>query len=145
MEQKNKFDLNSLIGFALIFVIIIWIMTNSKNSEEQKQLDKVKQEQVDKEKKTVPAQTIAETLKDSTVTDTAKVEKLKSVLGSFAYSASLPSAKDSITTIENELLVLKVANKGGYISEVTLKDYKRFDKNSKELVSLIKNNNSNFN
>ena len=145
MEQKNKFDLNSLIGFALIFVIIIWIMTNSKNSEEQKQLDKVKQEQVDKEKKTVPAQTIAETLKDSTVTDTAKVEKLKSVLGSFAYSASLPSAKDSITTIENELLVLKVANKGGYISEVKLKDYKRFDKNSKELVSLIKNNNSNFN
>ncbi|WNM20175.1 membrane protein insertase YidC [Flavobacterium capsici] len=145
MEQKSKFDLNSLIGFALIFVIILWMMMNNKTSEEKQQEDKAKQEQVDKEKKTVPAETIVETLKDTTVADTAKVEKLKTVLGSFAYSATLPSAKDEVTTIENEFLVLKVANKGGYVSEVTLKNYKRFDKNSNELVSLIKNNNSSFN
>jgi YidC/Oxa1 family membrane protein insertase len=145
MEQKSKFDLNSLIGFALIFVIILWMMMNDKTSEEKQQEDKAKQEQVDKEKKTVPAETIVETLKDTTVADTAKVEKLKTVLGSFAYSATLPSAKDEVTTIENEFLVLKVANKGGYVSEVTLKNYKRFDKNSNELVSLIKNNNSSFN
>jgi YidC/Oxa1 family membrane protein insertase len=145
MEQKNKFDLNSLIGFALIFVIILWMMTNTKNSEEQQQVDKVKKEQVDKEKKTVPAKAIAETIQDSTVTDTAKVEKLKAVLGSFAYSGTLPSAKNETTTLENDFLVIKIANKGGYISDLVVKDFKRFDKNSKELVTLIKNNNSNFN
>ena len=145
MEQKKKFDLNSLIGFALIFVIILWMMMNNRDSEVKQQEDKVKKEQIDKKNQTVPAETIVETIKDSTVTDTAKIEKLKTVLGSFAYSASLPSAKDDVTTIENEFLVLKIANKGGYVSEVTLKNYKRFDKNSKELVALIKDNNSNFN
>ena len=31
MEQK-KFDLNSFIGFALIFVIIFWMMMNSQEN-----------------------------------------------------------------------------------------------------------------
>lgn len=143
MEDKKKFDLNSFIGFALIFVIVIWMVMDNKSGD--KDAKTAKTEQVEKDKKTVPTSSIAETIKDTTFSDTAKVEKLKAVLGSFAYSASLPSAKEDVTTIENEFLVLKVANKGGYVSEVTLKNYKRFDKKSKELVSLVKNNNSNFN
>ena len=143
MEEKKKFDLNSFIGFALIFVIVIWMVMDNKSGD--KDAKTAKTEQVEKDKKTVPTSSIAETIKDTTFSDTAKVEKLKAVLGSFAYSASLPSAKEDVTTIENEFLVLKVANKGGYVSEVTLKNYKRFDKKSKELVSLVKNNNSNFN
>lgn len=145
MEQKKKFDLNSFIGFALIFVIVIWMVMDNKTSKTNPKAENAKTEQNDTKKSTIVTSSIAETLKDTTVTDTAKIQKLKAVLGSFAYSASLPSAKDDVTTIENEFLILKVANKGGYVSEVTLKDYKRFDKKSKELVSLIKNNNSNFN
>lgn len=145
MEQKKKFDLNSFIGFALIFVIVIWMVMDNKSSKTNPKAEKAKTEQNDTKQNTTVTSSVAETLKDTTVNDTAKIQKLKAVLGSFAYSASLPSAKEDITTIENEFLVLKVANKGGYVSEVTLKNYKRFDKNSKELVSLVKNNNSNFN
>jgi YidC/Oxa1 family membrane protein insertase len=33
----------------------------------------------------------------------------------------LPSAKESYTVLENEVIKLKIANKGGYIAEATLK------------------------
>jgi YidC/Oxa1 family membrane protein insertase len=42
---------------------------------------------------------------------------LKKTLGNFVYSATLPSAKAGMTTIENELVKLTIANKGGYIVE----------------------------
>jgi len=145
MEQNKKFDLNSFIGFALIFIIVIWIVMDNQSSKTKPKEEKTKSEQIDKNAKPVATSSIAETIIDTTVTDTAKTERLKAVLGSFAYSATLPSAKEDVTTIENDLLIVKIANKGGYVSEVTLKNYKRFDKKSKELVSLIKNNNSNFN
>jgi YidC/Oxa1 family membrane protein insertase len=66
-------------------------------------------------------------------------------LGSFAYSATLPSAKNDFTTIENELVKLKIANKGGYIVEATLKSFEKFKKGSGQLVELIKDNNANLN
>jgi YidC/Oxa1 family membrane protein insertase len=55
------------------------------------------------------------------ISDTLKLQKLQSTLGSFAYSATLPSAKESYTVLENEVIKLKIANKGGYIAEATLK------------------------
>jgi YidC/Oxa1 family membrane protein insertase len=64
----------------------------------------------------------------------AQLEKKK--LGSFAYSATLPSAQNSSTTIENKLVKLTIANKG-YIIEATLKNFKGL-KGSGELVKLIK-------
>ena len=39
--------------------------------------------------------------------------KLQNILGSFAYSGTLPSAKNATTIIENEVLKLTVSNKGG--------------------------------
>lgn len=46
-------------------------------------------------------------------------------MGGFAYSATLPSAKNDFTTIENEVVKLKIANKGGYIVEATLKNLRK--------------------
>jgi len=40
---------------------------------------------------------------------------------------SLPSATSIFTTFENEVLSLKIDNKGGFISEVKLKDYVNHD------------------
>ena len=34
MEEK-KFDKNSIIGFALIFILVMWMMFNSKQNEEK--------------------------------------------------------------------------------------------------------------
>jgi YidC/Oxa1 family membrane protein insertase len=144
MEQK-KFDFNSIIGFALIFIIILWMMYNNRQDEIKEQAkaktEKAKQDKVKKE----ATKDVAQTITDTAVGDSVKIQKLQGKLGSFAYSATLPSAKEAFTTLENELVVLKVANKGGYIAEATLKNFKKFDKNSKALVDLIKNNNAHFN
>jgi YidC/Oxa1 family membrane protein insertase len=146
MEEK-KFDKNSIIGFALIFIIIMWIFYNNQQSEQKRLAEKAKQEKIDKanKKKEVATKEVLSTVVDSTVSDTLKLQKLTGALGSFAYSATLPSAKENFTTIENDLVKLTIANKGGYISEAILKNYKKFEKNSGQLVELIKNNNANFN
>ena len=142
MENK-KFDFNTIIGFGLIFVIILWIMYNNKTKDLKEQQEKAKTEKVIKTT-IVPSET-AKTIIDTTVNDSLKIQKLQGTLGSFAYSATLPSAKENFTTIENEFVILKIANKGGYIVEATLKNFEKIKKNSGQLVELIKDNNASFN
>jgi YidC/Oxa1 family membrane protein insertase len=147
MEEK-KLDLNSIIGFVLIFGILIWIMYQNQPSEKEIAAEKAKKELVAKQEAQAKADKSKTTaLPAVTVTpgDTVQLAQLQKTLGGFAYSATLPSAKESFTTIENEKVRLKIANKGGYIIEATLKEFERFEKGSKQLVELIKNNNSNLN
>jgi len=108
MEQK-KFDLNSFIGFALIFGIIFWMMMNSQKNEAKEQKEKAKKEQLKKQQnsKQNEAKLASTIATDSTVSDTLKLQKLQSTLGSFAYSATLPSAKENFTILENEVLKLR--------------------------------------
>ncbi|WPR70416.1 membrane protein insertase YidC [Flavobacterium sp. NG2] len=145
MEEK-KFDPNSLIGFVLIFGILLWIMYQNKPDEAQIAAEKAQKELVAKEE--LKAQEVAKTITmaaATTVSDTLQLAQLQKSLGSFAYSATLPSAQGGITTLENNLVTLKIANKGGYIVEATLKNFERFKKGSGELVQLIKDNNSSLN
>jgi YidC/Oxa1 family membrane protein insertase len=146
MEEK-KLDKNSIVGFALIFLIVIWIIFNSQKKAQQEQTEKAKQEVLVKDKQVTPNPKLAETttVKDTIVSDSLKLQQQKSALGSFAYSASLPSAKNDFTVLENDLVFLKIANKGGYIAEAKLKKFERFRKGSGELVRLIEKNNANFN
>jgi YidC/Oxa1 family membrane protein insertase len=146
MEEK-KFDLNSIIGFALIFGILMWIMYQNQPTEQELAADKAKKEQVEQkaaDEKTVSTP-VQSTPADSTKIDSTQLAQLKGTLGNFAYSATLPSAKNDFTTIENDLLSLKIANKGGYIVDATLKNYERFEKGSGELVKIIQQNNASLN
>ena len=146
MEEK-KIDLNSIIGFVLIFGILLWILYQNQPTDKQIAADKAKKEQTQK------AETANKTVKTPPVLtantliagDSTQIAQLKTTLGNFAYSATLPTAKESFTTLENQVLKLKIANKGGYIVEATLKNQERFKKNSGQLVSLIKDNNSDLN
>ena len=147
MEEK-KFDLNSIIGFVLIFGILIWIMYQNQPSDKEIAAEKAKKELVAKQEaqsKTDKTKTAVLPVTAVTPGDTVQLAQLQKTLGGFAYSATLPSAKESFTTIENEKIKLKIANKGGYIVEATLKEFERFEKGSKQLVELIKDNNSNLN
>jgi YidC/Oxa1 family membrane protein insertase len=81
----------------------------------------------------------------ATTGDSTQLAQLQKNLGNFAYSATLPSAKVDFTTIENEVVTLKIANKGGFIVEAVLKQHEKFKKGSGELVELIKDNNANLN
>lgn len=145
MEQQKKFDFNTIIGFGLIFVIIMWMMYNNSNNELKEQQEKAKTEKAAKASKAANPKDTAKTIIDTTVADSVKIQKLQGALGSFAYSATLPSAKEDFTTLENEFVSLKIANKGGFIVEAILKKFERFKKNSGQLVELIRDNNASFN
>ncbi|CAI2767449.1 membrane protein insertase YidC [Flavobacterium collinsii] len=147
MEEK-KFDLNSIIGFVLIFGILIWIMYQNQPSDKEIAAEKAKKELVAKQEAQAKAdktKTAVLPVVAATPGDTVQLAQLQKTLGGFAYSATLSSAKEGFTTIENEKIKLKIANKGGFIVEATLKGFERFEKDSKKLVELIKDNNSNLN
>ena len=146
MEQK-KFDLNSIIGFALIFGILVFIMYQNQPDPKVVAAEKAQKELVIKEAKTkeLEAKSVAKATVAVATGDSTQIAQLQKNLGNFAYSATLPSAKAGLTTIENELVKLTIANKGGYIVEATLKQYEKFKKGSGQLVQLIKDNNANLN
>ena len=130
MEEK-KFDLNTVIGFVLIFGIMIYMLYVNKPSEEEIEAEKAKQELVEKtateKEKEVPSVVENKESIAAQPQDSLGMVKVKEKLGAFAYSATLPSAKETFTTIENELLSLTINNKGGYIHNAILKNFKTYD------------------
>ncbi len=147
MEEK-KIDLNSIIGFVLIFGILIWIMYQNQPDPKVVAAEKAKKELVAKAAKAKElAQKSIEkaAVAVATTGDSTQLAQLQKTLGNFAYSATLPSAKGDFTTIENDLVKLKIANKGGFIVEAILKQHEKFKKGSGQLVELIKDNNTNLN
>ena len=147
MEEK-KFDLNSIIGFVLIFGILIWIMYQNQPDPKVVAAEKAKKElvaQAAKAKELAQKSIEKAAVAVATTGDSTQLAQLQKTLGNFAYSATLPSAKGDFTTIENDLVKLKIANKGGFIVEAILKKYEKFKKGSGQLVELIKDNNTNLN
>jgi len=144
MEEK-KFDRNSIIGFLLIFMLLLGVMYINKPS--QKEIDA--KAKIEAEKQKAAAKTsekeAALTAVDTTAKDSLQLEKLKSSLGSFAYAATLPSAKQEIQTLENDLVKLTFSNKGGYIVGAEMKNFEAVSKGSGELVKIIKDNNAKLN
>ena len=146
MEEK-KFNFNTIIGYSLIFVIIMWMMYNGQKTQQNEQLERAKgtKDSIQKANTIKPKTTDSvENVKIDKI-DTAKVKRGDATLGRFSYSTILTTAKEGFTTIENDFIKLSISNKGGYVSVVTLKKFERFNKNSKQLVELIKSNNANFN
>ncbi|HCF03386.1 membrane protein insertase YidC [Flavobacterium sp.] len=147
MEQK-KLDINSIVGFVLIFGILIWIMYQNQPDPKVIAAEKAQKELVAKaakvkelEQKSIEKAAVAV----AATGDSTQLAQLQKTLGNFAYSATLPSAKGDFTTIENEVVKLKIANKGGFIVEAVLKQHEKFKKGSGQLVELIKDNNANLN
>ena len=144
MEEK-KFDRNSIIGFLLIFMLLLGVMYINKPS--QKEIDA--KAKIEAEKQKAAAKTsekeAALTAVDTMAKDSLQLEKLKSSLGSFAYAATLPSAKPEIQTLENDLVKLTFSNKGGYIVGAEMKNFEAVSKGSGELVKIIKDNNAKLN
>ena len=149
MEEK-KFDLNSIIGFVLIGAIFIWMLY----------LQQPTQEEIAAQEAEIEAKAVADlatsnesgvdvTLNEATqgmisqsATDSVGMQKLQNRLGSFAYSASLASASDATTVIENDVLSLTISNKGGYVTQARLKQHTTYDSIP---VYLIKDGNASLN
>ncbi len=144
MEEK-KFDINSLIGFVLLGAIMMWYFyTNQPTPEElakqrtEQVQDSIQKVQQPLQKDTVQPETAITTINPSDSTALANAEK---ELGLFSFSATLPSARENETIIENDLLRITIANRGGQITEVELKNYKTYDSLP---LYLVKNNNASF-
>lgn len=149
MEKKN-FDINSLLGFLLIGGILIWMLYANQPTEEELQ-EKARTEAAAKENASAADKnkndiTLAEGISDTTTSvkfgDSLAYDQLKNKLGSFAYSGTLPSANDDVTVFENDVLFLKVSNKGGYITEALLKNITKYDSVP---LYLIKDGNASLN
>lgn len=141
MEEK-KFDFNSLIGFVLLGAIMIWWMYTNQPTPEEIEADKIKQEQV--QEQTTSTDTAEVTTSDIIVqpNDSIALVKAQGQLGSFAYSASLPSASNGETVLENDLLRLVISNKGGQIKEALVKKHVTHDSLP---LYIVKDNNTSFN
>ena len=76
MEQK-KFDFNSIIGFALIFVIILWVMYNNRQDEVKEQAKAKTEKAIQDKAKKETTKDVAQTITDTTVGDSVKIQKLQ--------------------------------------------------------------------
>ena len=124
MEEK-KFDLKSIIGFVLIFILLLWVMNNNRPTQEELAKRKAEQEQAAK----------ANNPQNNTATAAT------ADLGAFAYSNAQPTAKDGVTVIENKDVKLTINNKGGDLKEALLKQFKTYESMP---VYLIKDKNAIF-
>lgn len=137
MEEK-KFDVKSIIGFVLIFGILIFMFYQNQPTPKELEAQKAKQEQVEAQNKA------AEAVKETPVSepsinlqDSTSVAGYKNAMGAFGFNAPT----EATTILENDLVVLKVSNKGGQIVEAKMKEFVTYDSIP---VYLVKDGNSSF-
>lgn len=120
--------------------------TNQPTPEELAEQEKAQQEQVETEQKAEQekevAVTKAEDYSQAAVQDSTQLVAINNKLGAFAYSATLPSAQAKETLVENDVLAIKFSNKGGYVTEIRLKQFVDYDSIP---IYLIKDGNADFN
>ncbi|PID71069.1 MAG: membrane protein insertase YidC [Flavobacteriales bacterium] len=146
MEEK-KFDINAFIGFLLLGAIMIYYFYANQPTPEELEKQQIEQVQDSIQQAKAKENQPLETQKDDVTiianpTDSVAMANAKNALGAFAYSASLPSATDTKTVIENDLVKISVANKGGQITTAELKKFKTFDQKP---LYLVKDGNASFN
>ncbi|WP_179338143.1 membrane protein insertase YidC [Winogradskyella ludwigii] len=145
MEEK-KFDVKSIIGFILIFGILIYIMYQNQPSPEELEAQKIaEQEQVEAEKKeSRQKETLVTTSADFTsgskALDSTQLAAAQSKVGALSYALTLPG--EATTTVETDVFELKFNRIGGHLSQVKLKNFVDYDSVP---VYLVKDNNSAFN
>jgi YidC/Oxa1 family membrane protein insertase len=146
MEEK-KFDVNSLIGFLLMGAILMWMMSRQPDVKKDQNKPADTEESTDTtavsgtmQNTDKPVETQAPVVFSKT--DSTAYAQAYNKYGSFAYSSTLPSAKEgAVSILENDKIKLTIANKGGEIVELLLKEYKTY--NQKPLY-LIKDGNAVF-
>lgn len=141
MEEK-KLDINSIIGFVLIFGILIFMFYQNKPTPEELEAQKAQQEQVEAEQKEAEEAvqenaTLTTTSPQVNLQDSTAIANYKSAIGAFGYTQ--PS--EGTTTLENDLVYLEIGNKGGQIIEARMKQFKTYDSIP---VYLVKDGNAQF-
>ncbi len=145
MEEK-KFDFNSLIGMVLLAGLAMFYLYQTQPTKEELELKKAKELRI-KDSIANLKEDIAKPFENKVVEAAPIINSNDSIAqlvsnskrGTFAYANTLASAKNNETTLSNDLLEIKVANKGGQITSLKLNKFKTYD--AKDLY-LIKDNNA---
>ena len=138
--MKNR---NTLIGFAVIAVILfgwMYFMSPSKEEmakqqraqdsirqvrmEQQKIADSIQAEQIQADALAKQADSAAMAEMDSATLASKKANELTEQFGVFAASAE---GEEQLLTIENKLQKLTFSSKGGFLKQVELKEYQTYD------------------
>ncbi len=138
MEEK-KLDINSIIGFILIFGILIFWMYQNQPTPEELEAQKKEQEEAhvhEEEEESKPALPILSQTPINTQDSTAVAEYKKTV-GDFGFT----KATDGSTLLENDVLQLEVSNRGG---QIVLAKMKNFVTNDSVPVYMVQNGNAAF-
>ena len=120
MEEK-RIDPLQIIGFFLLFLVLIWMMYDQSEMMEQN------------------AQLEANTTAEQTQVDDDPQPREVIVNSTPVLMDSTP---EQITTLQNELLRLAVTSKGGFIQEAELKQHTN---HLNEQVFVVKDGNTDFN
>ena len=119
MEEK-RIDPLQIIGFFLLFLVLIWMMYDQSEMMEQNAQAKAN----------APTQT---------VNNNPQPEQVAITINAPVLMDSIP---EQITTIQNELLRLSITSKGGFIEEAEINAYTNY---LDEQVYIIKDANTDFN
>ena len=127
-------DRNTIIGILLIGTILIAYSIINKPSQEEIEEARIKRDSLElfrqEMEKEIQAKAEAEKLTLETVpvteaiTELQKTENLKNLYGSFAEASV---GENAFTTLENNLIKIKISNKGGRPYRVELKEYQTYD------------------
>ena len=143
MEEK-KLDVNSLIGFGLIFVILIYMFfINQPTPEELAAKQQAEKEAAAIQESSSTSQEAdytqaAQSIQDINPTDSTAVAAYKSSMGAFSFTPIVPGN----TLLENDALRVEVSHKGGQLVLAQNKKYNTYDSVP---VYLIKDGNATFN
>jgi len=143
MEEK-KLDVNSLIGFGLIFVILIYMFYINQPTPEElaaKQQAEKEAAAIQESSSTSPEADYtqaAQSIQDINPTDSTAVAAYKSFMGAFSFTPIVPGN----TLLENNALRVEVSHKGGQLVLAQNKKYNTYDSVP---VYLIKDGNATFN
>nr|WP_299167928.1 membrane protein insertase YidC [uncultured Allomuricauda sp.] len=139
MEEK-KLDVKSIIGFVLIFGILIFMFYQNQPTPEELEAQKAEQEKVEAAAKETEA--VAEPVVDNDPTpinlqDSTAVASYKTSVGAFGFT----NASTGTTKLENGVLYLEIDNKGGQIIEARMKNFVDHDSVP---IYLVKDGNAKF-
>lgn len=143
MEEK-KLDVNSLIGFGLIFVILIYMFyINQPTPEELAAKQQAEREAAAIQGNSASTEAAdytqsAQAIQDINPTDSSAVAAYKSSMGAFSFTSIVPGN----TLLENDVLRVEVSHKGGQLVLAQNKKYNTYDSVP---VYLIKDGNATFN
>ena len=125
MEEK-KLDINSIIGFVLIFGILIFWFYKTQPTPEELEAQKAEQELIEaaaEAEKNVEETVPLNNQPTLDLQDSTAMANYQSTIGSFAFT----QAAEGTSVLENDLLFLEISNKGGQITEARMKNFVTYD------------------